>query len=34
MNDLIYWENEGGGHSQESFELEVGHGVRYLWILS
>jgi enterochelin esterase-like enzyme len=33
-DNLIYWENEGGGHSQESFELEVEHGVRYLWILS
>ena len=30
--NLIYWENEGGGHSQESFEIEVEHGIRYLWI--
>ncbi|MEE8885442.1 MAG: alpha/beta hydrolase-fold protein [Eubacteriales bacterium] len=32
--NLIYWENEGGGHSQESLELEVEHGVQYLWTLS
>ena len=31
--NLIYWENEGGGHSQESFEKEVEHGLPYLWTL-
>lgn len=28
--NLIYWENEGGGHSMESLELEVEHGLQYL----
>ncbi|MGI5887812.1 MAG: alpha/beta hydrolase [Oscillospiraceae bacterium] len=29
--NLIYWENEGGSHSLESFELEMEHGLGYLW---
>lgn len=32
-HNLIYWENEGGGHNQESLELEVEHGIPYLWTL-
>ena len=31
---LLYWENEGGGHSGESMVLEIQHGIRYLWTLS
>ncbi len=29
--NLIYWENNGGGHNQESFELEIQHGLTYLF---
>lgn len=29
--NLIYWENEGGGHNLESLEKEVEHGISYLW---
>jgi enterochelin esterase-like enzyme len=31
-DDLIYWENEGGGHSEESFIIEVHHGLRYIFV--
>lgn len=30
-DNLIYWENEKGGHNQESLELEVEHGMAYLF---
>lgn len=30
-NNLIYWENSGGGHSEESLEAEVHHGIPYLF---
>lgn len=30
-DNLIYWENNGGGHNQESFELEIQHGLTYLF---
>ena len=30
-DNLIYWENNGGGHNQESFELEIEHGLTYLF---
>lgn len=30
-DNLIYWENSGGGHNQESFELEIQHGLTYLF---
>jgi enterochelin esterase-like enzyme len=30
-DSLVYWENKGGGHDQNSLELEVEHGMRYLW---
>lgn len=30
-DNLIYWENKGGGHNQESFELETEHGLTYLF---
>ncbi|WP_165496286.1 alpha/beta hydrolase [Alloscardovia theropitheci] len=30
-NNLIYWENDNGGHSQESFEIETEHGMQYLF---
>lgn len=30
-DNLIYWENANGGHNQESLELEVQHGVTYLF---
>lgn len=30
-DNLIYWENDGGGHSQQSLEAEVQHGVSYLF---
>lgn len=30
-DNLIYWENANGGHNQESLELEVQHGVAYLF---
>lgn len=29
--NLLYWENAGGGHSQESFEAEVEHGLPLLF---
>jgi enterochelin esterase-like enzyme len=29
--NLRYWENRGGGHSQASFEAETRHGIRYLF---
>ena len=32
-DNLLYWENEGGGHNQTSLEQEVAHGARYLWTL-
>jgi hypothetical protein len=32
-DNLIYWENPGDGHSQRSLELEVEHGIPYLWTL-
>lgn len=28
---LLYWENAGGGHSQESLEIETRHGMAYLF---
>lgn len=31
--NLIYWENEGGGHNLESLEREMEHGIPYLWTL-
>lgn len=31
VDNLIYWENANGGHNQESLELEVQHGVTYLF---
>lgn len=30
-DNLIYWENANGGHNQESLELDVQHGVAYLF---
>lgn len=30
-DNLIYWENNGGGHNQESFGLEIQHGLTYLF---
>ncbi|MFC3932177.1 hypothetical protein ACVR0S_03000 [Streptococcus dentapri] len=30
-DNLIYWENANGEHNQESLELEVQHGVSYLF---
>lgn len=32
-DNLLYWENEGGGHNQTSLEQEVAHGACYLWTL-
>ncbi len=29
--NLLYWENEGGGHSQASLEAETEHGLSTLW---
>lgn len=28
---LIYWENEGGGHDRQSFEIETRHAMAYLF---
>lgn len=30
-DNLVWWENEGGGHNQESLEAEVEHGVPLLF---
>ena len=30
-DNLLYWENEGGGHNLASLETEVRHGLPYLW---
>lgn len=28
---LLYWENDGGGHNQQSLEIETHHGMGYLF---
>lgn len=30
-DNLIYWKNAGGGHSEESLEAEVHHGIPYMF---